>query len=36
MLKTLNNDNFDAELGQASHVYAVRFGRSFTLCKQAD
>lgn len=25
MLKTLNNDNFDAELDQASHVYAVRF-----------
>ncbi|HCB1212051.1 TPA: thioredoxin [Klebsiella pneumoniae] len=25
MLKALNNDNFDAELGQASHVYAVRF-----------
>ena len=25
MFKTLDNDNFDAELGQASHVYAVRF-----------
>ena len=25
MPKSLNLDNFDAELGQASHVYAVRF-----------